>query len=363
VKFRSRPARDVFLVPLFLLGFWTSSFAQENQPLPEAGGFADAHDSSAPRFTEQEISSYCESSSQKVDQPAALREVCAFALTLDRRLPNVICTEETTRYTDKNFLGVSMQDRVTSKVSYEGGKEYYKDIAINGKAINSDLPDLRAAWSTGEFASVLRAVFLPESEAEFKFKKREVHGSTSILIYDFRITRQHNHAFYMQVGSKKAYPGYSGQLWVSEADSHLVRLIKGDIVVDRTFPIREFKATVDYSDVQLGDGTSFDLPVKSETTGCRSSSQKPCWINVLEFRNWHKFAARTRLLTDAESQPNDVGETTPSSPDAIWAQLGIAGGGTNRDRMAAWMSWQQSVQLAAAPSQANNGPTGPHSQP
>lgn len=291
---------------LFLIGF--SAAAQETQP-------------SAPTVSSQpdqplDVSSYCETLSKRTTQSAGLAHVCEFALSLSHRLPNVICSQETTRYEDSGH-GFRLQDVVTAQVSYEQGQERYKDMATNGKPIESATPDLAAGWSTGEFASALVGIFSPLSLAEFKFKKNEILRGTHTLVFEFHIAKLDNELWYVQAGDAKTYPGYSGQLWLNATTFHPMRLERGHIEVNPDFPIRQMESVIDYADVQLGDGSSFDLPVQSETVACHAANLKPCWRSVLKFRNWHKFATSTRILSDPEpplDQAPKSGSTPSSAP-------------------------------------------------
>jgi hypothetical protein len=252
------------------------------------------------------IPRYCDFISRGVKEPAALSQVCQFALSLDERLPNVICSQETKRYKSGGLLNkgeMKLQDVVTAQVSYEAGKEHYKDLAVNGKLIHSSAPNLRAAWSTGEFASALLDVFSPRSQASFKFEKTDALNSTPALVFDYEIAPENNELWHVEVGDLEMFPGYGGRIWINPATQHLMRLERGDIKTAATSPVRHLESTIDYADVALGDGSSFTLPVASETEACRGPSQPPCWRSELSFKNWHKFTAKTRILTGDEPSP------------------------------------------------------------
>jgi hypothetical protein len=63
------------------------------------------------------------------------------------------------------------------------------------------------------------------------------------------------------------------------------------------FPITRAKTMIDYADMPLGDGSSFVLPGKSEIEICEKSEGSECAHNVVRFRNWHKFGAKSRILS------------------------------------------------------------------
>ncbi len=250
------------------------------------------------------IPRYCESISKGMQQAAALSQLCQFALSLGDRMPNVICSQETKRYKQAGLLGkgeMKLEDVVTAQVSYEGGKERYRDMAVNGKAIHGSTPNLRAAWSTGEFASALLDIFSPRSEATFRFVNLDTLHSIPALVFDYEVAPENNELWHVEVGDIEVFPGYSGRIWINQTSLHLMRLERGNIKVDPRWPIQEVDSSIDYADVQLGDGTSFTLPTASETDACRQPHHPPCWRSTLTFKNWHKFTAKSRIVPEGET--------------------------------------------------------------
>jgi hypothetical protein len=70
--------------------------------------------------------------------------------------------------------------------------------------------------------------------------------------------------------------------------------------IPASFPITHATTVIDYADTSLGDGSHFVLPGKSEIETCSAGEEKECAHNVVWFRNWHKFRAKTRILPTAE---------------------------------------------------------------
>jgi hypothetical protein len=131
---------------------------------------------------DSEIASYCEAISSSVEQVSALERVCEFALSLPRRLPDVICDREMTRHWWEGQY--AKRDVVTSKVSYRGGQEYYGDIKIDGMTVDPASPLLSGSWSMGEFATILQGIFSPLSDAEFTFKLGEaLHSIPAVCCF------------------------------------------------------------------------------------------------------------------------------------------------------------------------------------
>jgi VWFA-related protein len=260
------------------------------------------------------IPAYCERVSRGTEQAAALESVCEFALSLSRKLPNVICDEERTRYQEDQLGGETQRDRITATVRYEDEKEQYTQVTINGKPGQAAMLGSASGWSQGEFAQDLLAVFAPQSAAQFKFSKQDTLHSAQALVFEFRVKRKNNHLRYLQSPEgDSSFPGYHGRLWVDKSTSHLMRLERKVDDVPADFAIQRADLVVDYGDVDLADGTRFVLPEQAVNVSCPGVASSHCWHNQLTFKHWHKFAARARILTSQEEPP----ELAPATPAKV----------------------------------------------
>jgi VWFA-related protein len=260
---------------------------------------------------QETIPAYCARLSHGTEQAAALESVCEFALSLSRKLPNLICDEERIRYQEDELGNDVQKDRITATVRYEDGQEQYTQVTINGKAAQPAALGSSASWSEGEFAQDLLAVFEPKSAAQFKFSKQDVLHSTQVLVFEFRVKKKNNRLRYLRSPSGEiSYPGFKGRLWINKSNSHLVRLERKVDDVAADFPIQRADLTIDYGEVDLADGTQFVLPGHAVNLSCPGLSSSHCWHNQLTFNHWHKFAARARILTSKE-EPTELAPATP----------------------------------------------------
>jgi VWFA-related protein len=305
-----------------------------------AGGLASSQTgpvNSANNPSTPAVAAYCERLAAGKGEPAALQAVCEFALGLRGRLPNVIGDEDRIRYQDDERGNAAQRDRITAKVRYEDGEEQYSQITMNGKPVQAAVLESSGAWWEGEFARDLRAVFLPQSAAEFRFVKRGLLHSTEVLIFDFRVAKANNRFWYLKVkqGDTETYPGYSGRLWINKLTLSLLRLERKADDIDASFPIQQASTAIDYGDVDLADGSKFVLPTHAVDimcpkvtsnpcwpNSCETTSPGHCWHNQLDFKHWHKFAAKTRILTGEEeplAQPpvQPPAEPTQGAPPAV----------------------------------------------
>ncbi len=251
-----------------------------------------------PLEPDEEIKPYCIAIANGVGYSSALAELCRFTLSLPRRMPNVICDLETKRFW--RAYNQAHRDVVTATVAYENGEEHYSGIQINGTAAQTQA--LNSSWSMGEFASNLQMVFSPLSDAEFHFSKEVKLNSIPALVFEFRVDQLNNelyylHAFYPGGWGVTLFPAYHGRVWLNKSTFQLMRMEKETAEIPHSFPISRATTVIDYSDVPLGDGTYYVLPGKSEIETCESGEAFECAHNVVRFTNWHKFRAKTRILS------------------------------------------------------------------
>jgi VWFA-related protein len=258
--------------------------------------------------TDAQIASYCEHMAASQEHSAALVNVCEFAISIQKRLPDVICDRQMKRHwwAAPNWIKSSArQDVVTSKVVYRNGLEYYEDLRVNGKPAD---PGSRkwvgATWSSGEFATILGAIFLPQSVAEFHFEKEGAFHSVEALVFQFNVEKQNNKKFYLHAATTNGaswtwYPAYHGRIWLDAKTFQLLRLER---VSSNTpgYPIKRADTEIDYADVALGDGSHFVLPTGSDVLTCLTGDkQDECAHNIIQFTNWHKFGVKTQILVGA----------------------------------------------------------------
>ena len=108
-------------------------------------------------------------------------------------LPNYVCRQSTTRYVEQSRQeGWQALDIVTAQVVYEDGKESYRDITVGGKKTTKSMEEIGGSTSTGEFASTLRGLFDPRSNAQFHFTESARVGQGEASVYDFKVDLRHS---------------------------------------------------------------------------------------------------------------------------------------------------------------------------
>ena len=211
-------------------------------------------------------------------------------------LPNYVCQQSTTRYQEESKQeGWRALDLITAQVVYEDGKESYRDITVGGKKTNKSMLDLGGTTSTGEFATTLRSLFSPGTQASFKLQHTTRLGQSEAAIYDFKVALR-NSDWQINVGGQSLRPAYSGSVWIDKNTAEVRRLEMQADNIPSDFPLDTVEWAVDYDKVPLGTN-SFFLPTHAENLGCQRGTTI-CMKNSVDFRNYHKFAGQSTITFD-----------------------------------------------------------------
>ena len=208
-------------------------------------------------------------------------------------LPNFVCQQMTTRYMQESKAsGWQPQDVVTAKVIYEDGTEKYQDITVGGRKTSKSMMELGGSTSTGEFASTLRSLFSPATQAKFKFYRSSTVGPTAAAIYDFKVALA-NSDWFIKVGGQSLRPAHSGSVWIDKSTAEVRRIEMSADSIPKDFPMDAVEWAVDYDVVHLGTA-NFLLPVHAESMSCQRGSTI-CSKNSVEFRDYHKYSGESSV--------------------------------------------------------------------
>jgi hypothetical protein len=228
-------------------------------------------------------------------QDSLIRRAADAALDFAATLPNYICREvisrsqSTTRNVDWRVI-----DTVEADLVLENGKEDYRNISVNGKPVNKKLDELGGAWSTGEFATVLRNLFSPTTMTEFHFLKSSRIAGMDAREYSFSV-KQERSMWDVHVGSDSYRPAYTGRVWIDPANARTLRIEMESVDLPKTFGFERVETSTDYEYIRLGEGaTQYLLPVRAAILSCQRGSFN-CVRNNMDFRNYRKFGAESNI--------------------------------------------------------------------
>ena len=273
----------------------------------------------APKSVEVQMLSpdFCKWLPTNVPHAEALRGVCEYAISLPKKMPNFICDQQTSRYRGENAVP---RDMIAALVRYEDGNETYSEIKLNGKPAPSAIANSPGLWSTGEFGSNLRAIFDVRNNPVFEFTGENVQKGRPVWIFTYRIVRQNDALWRLHAGDSMLAPSYGGELWIDQKTGELLRFGATAKQIPADFGMQKAELLTDYDDVSFQDGTNFLLPVQaSVATKFRGEEASR---NVLQFRNCHKFRAKTRMVTDIPLNMGEFG-SSPSPDEAAEVQRSL----------------------------------------
>jgi hypothetical protein len=219
-------------------------------------------------------------------------------------LPDFICQQVVERYYDFEGRGAwDRADTLTYELTYNRKRESYRPINVVGRPVTRPLDQAGGAYSTGDFASGLAALFDPETKAIFKPAGKERLGNRQTLIYDFRVPLESSKLQVKAEGAPTIISGYSGTVWI---DSETKRVLRVDQAIDdlpKSYPVTNSESSVDYDIIKLrGLDVDFLLPTRAEFI-IADRRMKRYFRNLIYFKFYRKFETDIKI-TDDPTPPN-----------------------------------------------------------
>ncbi len=248
------------------------------------------------------------------EQARFIEETRAAALGYSDFLPDFVCTEVIHRSASDAGVWRSL-DSVTLQLTYAGKKENYK-LVVGGKVTDENYLSVGGAMSAGEFGSTLRWIFEPESGTKFHWEKASTVRKTAVWVYSYRVPRADSHyvlAFDGGAGARSMIVGFHGVLEIARDTNQALRVTSEADDIPAGFAIRGSTTAIDYAYADVG-GKQFLLPSGSENTmvyqPSRSEVKGPIrdtrpktMRNLLEFRDYRKFAVDSDIDFGGDGKP------------------------------------------------------------
>lgn len=242
-------------------------------------------------------------------QKEILAAITEKALNYSDTLPNFICLQVTQRYVDRSGSDhFAATDKIAERLSYFEHKEDYKVISVNDAPVtNRKHEQLGGATSSGEFGTMLREVFDPQSQTEFQWERWGKLRDHIMHVYSFRV-RLENSQYHITAEEVKrtVTVGYHGLIYADRDTRSVMRITMEADDIPADFPIRSASEILDYDTISIS-GEKFILPLKVEM---QMRDGKSAMKNEAAFRLYNKFGADTSITFDA---PDAV--APESSPD------------------------------------------------
>jgi hypothetical protein len=240
--------------------------------------------------------------------PAELQRIIAdvrqAALDYTRTLPNYICAQVTRRRVDPTGSGVwTLADTIIEKLTFFEQKEEYKVIMINDRPVTTPLrhEQLGGAKSSGEFGSILRTVFDPETQTEFQWERWTTLRGLRTSVLAFRV-RQQRYGITHEPSKQSILVGFHGLVF-ADRDTRTVRRIQmrcDDIPAG--FPIQSVTLDLDYDTVEIA-GQKYVLPQRSDV---RSREGRYLAWNQVSYHSYNRFGSDVNISYDTPEEPAPI---------------------------------------------------------
>lgn len=214
-------------------------------------------------------------------------------------LPNFVVTQIVTRYArTAGKRDFEQQDKLEIELSYRSktGEQFHL-VRYNDKPTTMSYDQLKGATSTGEFGSILGAVFAPQSQAEFKEARRETFHKRQTVVYDFRVKKAFSLNQITDVNSgRSVVAGYSGSVWIDKETGCVLRIEQSADDIQLGFPVSLAENAVEYDWLDI-DGQRRLLPINAEII-LGNDAEHFYSKNVIEMRNYHMFDTDLKILPE-----------------------------------------------------------------
>jgi len=228
-----------------------------------------------------------------MEQKKVLSDAAEFVINHEINLPNFICNQVTRRFDDISGRGTWRPlDIIVERLTYFDHKEDYKVMEVNGRP--SDLPhnQMRGASSSGEFGSVMKGIFAPDTDTMFTWQSwftlrgRRMH----VFAYSVRKERSNYHIVLPQ-GSIDFVAAYHGLIFIDERKHFVHRITLHADGIPPSFQVQDVSLALDYEYTRIGEG-EYLLPLTFEL---RSREGSTFVKNDVDYEEYRKFGADTNI--------------------------------------------------------------------
>ncbi len=243
------------------------------------------------------------------EQRRIIDDVRVYALNYVKSLPDFLCTQVTRRYVDPTGLEFwGQQDVVTARLSYFDQKENYKVVLVNNRPTDVSYDALGGATSTGEFGSMMRELFEPETRARFQWERWATLRGRRMHVFSYFVEQPRSKWHISFEKRLDIVPAYRGLVYVDRDTLGVVRITLEAVGIPPSFPIQQASTVLDYDFTDIA-GRQYWLPLKAVV---RMRQGRLLVKNEVEFRLYRKFAAEATITFETpEPLPEEKTKEQP----------------------------------------------------
>lgn len=221
------------------------------------------------------------------EQQKVLTDATKFAINHEANLPNFLCTQTTRRFEGFNNSGWQPIDLIVGRLRYLDGRAAYKVMVLNGQPASIH-DQFRGTSSSWEFDSIMRAIFLPQTQTEFSWQDWYMLRGKRTQVYGYRV-RAFKSSYHIEISEESLdlETAYHGLIFI-DSESHFVhRITLHADEIPPSFPIQDISLALDYGYTRIGDG-NYLLPLQIEL---RSREGARVIRNDVNYDNYRKVSA------------------------------------------------------------------------
>ena len=186
------------------------------------------------------------------DQKKILADATDYAFHHERSLPNFLCIQTTRRFRDVPSRDLQGRedwrpiDIIVERLAYFEHHEDYKVIEINGVASSIEHSKLGGASSSGEFGSVMKGIFAPETGADFAWQTSFMLRGRKMQVYAYHVSAsKSDYHVVVPEQSKDLVAGYHGLIFIDDRKHFIHRITLHADGIPREFPIQDISLMLD----------------------------------------------------------------------------------------------------------------------
>ena len=248
-----------------------------------------------------------------------LEQARVVTLAASEAMPDFIVKQLITRsFARGKFINWTVIDHLAIAVSYRASAgEEYKLLSVNGQPPATEAKDsgsyeqVGGTSSTGEYVSMLAALFKPETQATFQVVDTDTLRNHRAVVYEFSVKKENSKLSIKAGGERSVITAYHGRVWLDRETYRVLRIevISTEIPLD--FPVTAASSTIDYDWVTINEH-SYLLPSAAEIQLTDGSGDRAIHTrNEIRFRGYQKFGAEVKIIEDVE--PDDETQTKPET--------------------------------------------------
>lgn len=231
------------------------------------------------------------------------------------------------RGTTRNWIA---SDRLIVLVTFrEAQGERYQLLAKNDLPVQteegerSSYEQAEGTSSTGEFASMLTALFSDESKAQFKaVDTDEVRGHRTI-VYEYEVKQANSRQTIKASDRLGTYRneqstvvGYQGKIWIDRETKRVVRFESTATDIPAGFPITSAINYIDYEWALIeedGEQRKYLMPLRAELELTSVYNGETVQSrNDIRFRGYRKYGSKVTIIEDDDY--SDMPQEPPTKP-------------------------------------------------